>query len=429
MLTETIRAFAELGRLRQRQTTRFANFADPIPVTDAAILTDIRRELETEAGRLNRVYDVTLNADTNTFQGRADQRVSLGKVQVYIFTITPDQMVYKLVNAVEMAEFAESEAGQAAILNYAARSGRKLKCRAGNIQCGGKCQKGTMNCSNDMPPAQEERVRGLLDRAKALVKSKVETIKVKISGKVEYGKFEPLDPAKHEGKIGHAETLPLKKNRGAVENLEYDPSENPEDAKHPERQVKNWREISKAIGKATGFDKEESVQSMLDAMKWSQLGYKEIRAVQQGREPDSYYDFKDKDDAARAAKQLDRLVDKLPKYEGVIYRGLSFKNPREADGFINALQQKGEMKMDTLASWTTDQDKGRGFATGNSGTSGVVLQVANRKNGASINQLSAWSEAEVLTRTGAQYRVQGMQRRRMGLLGRRVVWEVVLEEV
>lgn len=312
----------------------------------------------------------------------------------------------------------------------------KKACSKG-YACSASCISRDKNCLSKLA-GDASGFAGYLKRISGLAKlktglgTKIAQLRNKIFGDPEnqpikrYGHYEALNPDEHRGKVGH-DALPLPKNVGAVENRDYDPDEDRYKGK-PHFAIQNHAQITKAIGEATGFDRSESRQTMVDANKWSQFGYREIRAAQQGREPDGGYgEFEGKQDALRAAGQLDRYIENAPKYEGVISRGLEFKSAREANALILGLQRSGTMRMDTLSSWTTSTGVSQSYGT-NEKSSAVILHTVNRQNGASIKQLSPWSEAEVLCKTGSSYAVKSMQQRRVGLLRNRVVWDVILEE-
>lgn len=157
LLNRQVAAFAELGRLFQQVEL---NFADPIPVTDPAILRDRQTDLEQQAGELDRIYDVVLDPDTDTFKGKAAKRIALNRFKIFGFEISPTRIYYKPINAEEVKQFAESAAGRTAILEYAAkkgtgkRAGMKLNCKGTNYQCGGKCQSDTKGC-NSVPNTKQ----------------------------------------------------------------------------------------------------------------------------------------------------------------------------------------------------------------------------------------------------------------------------------
>lgn len=170
-----IQQFAELGRLAL--DISLINFAESI--TDVEVLSGLKDLLSEEAGDIDRVYDVTL--DGKTFSGKADQRYGLAKVQTYSFAISPTTIEYQILNAAEMAEYAESEQGWTDIIEFAAAKGKKLNCKPGNVQCGGKCQNGKFRCTKNPSPDQAERVESLVEKTAKNKKSKPKTGKDKSS--------------------------------------------------------------------------------------------------------------------------------------------------------------------------------------------------------------------------------------------------------
>lgn len=171
MIDSQVQAFAELGRLFRQ--TRFAEFAQPSDrrsVSDPEVIEEVRSLLEEDIGSLDQVTDLTID-DADTIRGQATQRVSLGKSQIYQFAISTGGIVYQMVNAADMAEFRESDDAWIAIVDYAAkakssRAGKKLNCKPGNMQCGGKCQRGDMKCSKNPTPEQKAKVESITSKAK-----------------------------------------------------------------------------------------------------------------------------------------------------------------------------------------------------------------------------------------------------------------------
>lgn len=158
----SIQAFAALGRACQS-----LSFAESI--TDKSILADLKDVLEEDSGRLDRLYDVTL--DGQTFSGRADQRISLGKTRVFEFTISPNQIGFKPINSADLAEYADTDEGWAEIVEYAAKSGRsgmKLNCKPGNYQCGGACLNESRRCTKTPNMKQQAKINTALEKAGAL---------------------------------------------------------------------------------------------------------------------------------------------------------------------------------------------------------------------------------------------------------------------
>jgi hypothetical protein len=163
LLTDRAKAFAELGKVWLASLV--GSFAEPIAIFDSDVAGDVRSLLEDEVGDLERVFELTLDPDTDTLKGKADQRVSLSRIRTYGFTITPDRIVYKVVSS--PVGFGESDEDWGDLVEFVARSGKKLNCRPGNMQCGGKCQKETLNCYHGMSPEQKKKAQSVVRKAKA----------------------------------------------------------------------------------------------------------------------------------------------------------------------------------------------------------------------------------------------------------------------
>ena len=181
MTTARLLAFAELGRSVEgmRRSTPF-EFAEMMAIGDPEILQELQDTLEEEIGRIDRLFDVTLNPETDTFTGRAEQRLNLAKSQFYQFTAGPNDWNYKLIPArtvnPSFSEFdPESDADWQGAIEFAAKkvasaspkSQKKLNCKPGNVQCGGKCQRGDMNCRHNPKPDQQQAVQAIATKAKA----------------------------------------------------------------------------------------------------------------------------------------------------------------------------------------------------------------------------------------------------------------------
>lgn len=171
MNTKQVAAFAELGALfRGLQVESFADSGKANKISDPEILQDLQLTLEEGLGRVDRVYDVTFDGE-ETFKGKADQKISLGKSKVFTFTISSDQVYYKPVNSADVMQYAESDEGWAAMVEFAAkgkgsRAGKKLSCKPGNYQCGGRCQSDSRGCPSQMSPEQKKAHQAALRKAK-----------------------------------------------------------------------------------------------------------------------------------------------------------------------------------------------------------------------------------------------------------------------
>ncbi len=156
-------AYAKLGQL-----WRSVDFSTVLPIVDTVLLDTLQKLLEEQTGDLDRLLEVTLD-ETDTFRGRAEQRISLARSQIYEFVIAATGMMsYRLID--NSTEFTESDEEWAEIVDFAAKSKKKLKCKPGNIQCGGKCQSGKLNCYADMTPAQKKAAQAAVRKARAAEK-------------------------------------------------------------------------------------------------------------------------------------------------------------------------------------------------------------------------------------------------------------------
>ncbi|MBI4739002.1 hypothetical protein HY772_05590 [Candidatus Woesearchaeota archaeon] len=165
MLTEEAKArvlsevafIVATGNLRPE--TDDPSFAEPVAVENMDVLRVLRSLLSKEVGQLVRVFELTLDPNTQTFKGKAEQRITLGRSQYYGFTMTPERTVYKLIDSAAVQSFEDAEWEEA--IEFAA-AGKKLKCKPGNVQCGGKCQSGSLNCGHENTPAQRQKIEGMI---------------------------------------------------------------------------------------------------------------------------------------------------------------------------------------------------------------------------------------------------------------------------
>jgi hypothetical protein len=166
---KTIPIFAQLGRA----VLESADFAEAALVEDPNVIDQVLGLLQQAAGKLSRLNWLMFDPGTQpigeegedwVFKGQAAQALSVVKSQYYAFTINgkTGQMVYKLTNPVAAAQFSETEEAY----EFAAATGKKLNCASGNIQCGGKCQNGKLNCFHSMTPAQKKAAGAAAKTAK-----------------------------------------------------------------------------------------------------------------------------------------------------------------------------------------------------------------------------------------------------------------------
>jgi hypothetical protein len=163
MLTPQALAFAEIGKLAQSTAQH--------PIATKDTLDKVRSLLTQNVGRLERVFDLTFNTQSETFKGKAEQRISLSRSQTYEFTIALGKISYKLVES--PTQFSDEDWSD--LVDFVASIGEKLACRPGNVQCGGHCQNGDFKCDQDPTPAQKRSISSLIASAKEEVRSVVAT--------------------------------------------------------------------------------------------------------------------------------------------------------------------------------------------------------------------------------------------------------------
>ena len=131
------------------------------------------------------------------------------------------------------------------------------------------------------------------------------------------------------------------------------------------------------------------------------------------------------------AEVIENYIEKAPKYDGDVYRGLWFSATREAEDFLTGLQ---ESHVPAVDSWSASKGVAESFSGVNEPRSvqkaAVILKQRN-VHGASIKPYSALpDENEVLQPSGLKYRILAITERVEGSLARPLtVYEVDVEPV
>jgi hypothetical protein len=166
-----VRSFSHLGELMAKSV----DFSEAALIEDKGVYQQILDLLASATGKLSRLNwlffeDGDEGEDDFIFRGQAAQALSSVKYQYYAFAINgrTGQMVYKLTNPKEATEFAETEEAY----EFAASNKKKLNCKSGNIQCGGRCQNGSLNCFHDMTPKQKQAAGIAAESARAIASVK-----------------------------------------------------------------------------------------------------------------------------------------------------------------------------------------------------------------------------------------------------------------
>ena len=183
---------------------------------------------------------------------------------------------------------------------------------------------------------------------------------------------------------------------------------------------------SLAIQKLTGMSAEEAKSSIKAVKSYVSLNgngivsYGAIRNVQRGileagEGPPQYGNPLTKSETAKvqdSIDSIDRYVKKMPAFEGVIHRGMTFKSEGDRASFLSKIS-KG-YSLEAMSSFSSS----RGIAEDFAGTSsnGIIFTVKN-KSGASIKQLSQTKEEEeVLVPKGVKYKIMGNPKKVGGVI-------------
>lgn len=118
------------------------------------------------------------------------------------------------------------------------------------------------------------------------------------------------------------------------------------------------------------------------------------------------------DRATRNIKSINEYMEKSPKFEGEVSRGLYFSNKTKFDSFMSSIEG-GTLELNAMSSFSGSLDVARNFATGDGlysksrdkGAEAVVIRARN-KSGVNIADVSRYAEEEeVLVPKGTRYRV------------------------
>jgi hypothetical protein len=166
-----------------------------------------------------------------------------------------------------------------------------------------------------------------------------------------------------------------------------------------------------AIKKLSGLSEDEA-RAAIDAIKkysepeGSVISYGSIRNVQRG-----ILKTADGRDLTKAelskvestTKSINRYLEKMPSFDGVVHRGMSFDSKEDRDAFVSKIS--GGYSLEAMSSFSSSKNTAKEFAS-QSG-SGVLFTVKN-KSGVSIKRLSEVEEEnEVLVPKDTRYRIVG----------------------
>lgn len=152
--------------------------------------------------------------------------------------------------------------------------------------------------------------------------------------------------------------------------------------------------MTKKGNKITIEEAERTVQTLRD---WSQTDYSDIRAVQMGA--------KARPKPVQQAKDIDDFIKNSKPYNGSIYRGLVFRDEKEA--IFELTKGSDTIEQKAHSSWSSSRAKGLEFAEMRGGTrqQPVLVETVN-KTGAPMANLSAFKEEmEVIVPKGSKHKI------------------------
>lgn len=145
-----------------------------------------------------------------------------------------------------------------------------------------------------------------------------------------------------------------------------------------------------ALIKMTGLTPQEVERGMKGIIDFTGSYSDAIRKSEQNGKPNG------------KAQDINNLLQKMPKYDGAVYRGLSL-DEKGFQAFLATNKAGGKMSLNAMSSFTTDTGVAKRYSSGND--HGVLLAVQNR-SGVSIKNLSKYKgEDEVLVPRGTKYTI------------------------
>ena len=188
-----------------------------------------------------------------------------------------------------------------------------------------------------------------------------------------------------------------KRGRTADTNYDYD---------------KNWEKL--------GYDKKTQYRKAKeDIVEWSGNEFEGVRAAQFADARDRGVELNDYErlqtrrlekgeqrTAGNRARRLEDFIDRAPKYDGTIRRGVALDTREDV---LNTIERYNSGKRNlAIESWTTDSSVSNRFAMGNGDPRPQRMSVLVEGNtkGAPINSISGFDdEFEVLVPSGVRYEV------------------------
>jgi phage-related protein (TIGR01555 family) len=183
--------------------------------------------------------------------------------------------------------------------------------------------------------------------------------------------------------------------------------------------------------------RKEAQQIMGQQAKWMQdnLGLSEAKSKSAVRgiaawTNESSYDMRAKDMAGNPDKKTRDMLealDKMPAFEGTIFRGAQFESKDQLNNFIDEFSSGGSTKA--LGAFTSSKDVAKGYAMGDRNKPiKAIVMVKGNKSGKTINNFASWidTQDEVIVPKGVNYRTLGI---RTAPLGTGEINIITVEEV
>ena len=256
-----------------------------------------------------------------------------------------------------------------------------------------------------MPPgkALQKMVTGeVSDRRFVAQKPKLSLPKKKVVKKKATPKPKPVAKASTPTQAAKPSKQPAKpKFTTKEDNYDYD---------------KNWEKL--------GYKNKAAYRKVKsDVVEWSGNDFEGVRAAQfdragkKGVQLNQYEKLQtrrlESGEARSFGKMADRLedfVERAPKYDGTLRRGVAFDNKDQVKDLIERYGKGDPNKA--LESWTSDKRISDRFARGNNNprSERITILVENNTKGAPINAISGFDdEFEILVPSGVKYEVVEVQ--------------------
>jgi len=185
------------------------------------------------------------------------------------------------------------------------------------------------------------------------------------------------------------------------------------------KQLEAFNDKSKSLQQIidqTGYTKERA-EKVYDTIKYyTSAGYGEIR----------------KNKESENAKIIEDFIQKHPKFDGIVYRGVGFENQKGKDYLNDLLYSKSHnlpIDMGGISSWSSEESIAQDFADNRNKANDSYRFIfeTDNKSGVGIDHLSNWvGESEVLHSNKTKYAVKNILEIENG---NSPLYKIIVEEV